>query len=248
MTPPDAEAPPRRAIATVTLQLRRLALVGSQGGLLIPFVSVQDCSGGDPEVITGLQLVTTDQGWVLGIPLFLSMLLLVGTLRRRSPLPGWGAFSAAAGALLAAAGGLIAGGLPHVAYLFDTVRPQAGWFVVVACWSFLYVEGLVRSGLALLPAGAPRGEDLWDPVCRVLRWLVLVLPWPVALLVEPDLDEALLGAAVVMGAASLPLWFALTACVVGIRRQEPWAAGWTPVVAALVSATAAFSCLAASVQ
>ena len=248
MSTPRAEETGPNLVGTVALQLRRLALVGSQGGLLISFVSVESCNGGEPEVISGLDLVASDNGWVLAIPLALATLLLATSVRRRSSLAGWRAFSASTRALVAAVSGLVAGGLPHVVYLFDTVRPRAGWFVVVACWTFIYLEGLAEAAVTLRPSGAPRAPDLWDPVCRVLSWLVLVLPWPVALLIEPDLDEAVLGAATVTFAIGVPLWLALTGCVAGLRREEPWASGWAPVVAGIVAAAAAFSCLGASLQ
>lgn len=228
------------------MQLRRLALIGSQLALLLPFVTVQDCHGAEPVTVTGVELLVGKDGWILAIPALFAAVLLVTSFRARAPHPGWRAFAAAVRALVAAICGLVVGGLPHVAFLFDTVRPQAGWFAVVGCWSLLYLEGLTVAAWAIGSARAPRASDLWDPVCRALRWVVLVIPWPVALLAEPDADEALIGAAIVTVAVSVPLWLALTGCVAGMRKREPWAAGWAPFVAAAISAAAALSALGAA--
>ena len=249
MTSPDEPALFRRGpLARSALHLRRGALIGGQLALVLPFVIVEDCNGAAPEWPTGLELMFGDSGWPFGVVSAVAVTLLLLTFRAPSEQPGWRAFGASLRALVAAAAGLVVGGLPMLIFMFDTVVPQVGWVLAVTCWSLLYAEALIQAGVALRQARAPRVPDLWDPVCRILRWVILVVPWPIALLVEPDLDEAMLGAGVVVVALCVPLWFVLTACVAGMRRREPWAAGWAPVLATAVSAAAALSAVGASIQ
>lgn len=248
---PETSAPaqrPRSLLGQVVLWLRRLALAGSQLALVLPFVSVEDCDGGEPVPYTGVKLLFERDGWFLAGPLLVAVILLVLSFRSRPARAGWRAFGSGVGALFVAAAGLVAAIWPHFVWLFDTVRPQAGWYVAVACWAFLYLEALGSGLVALRAARGPKAEDLWDPVCRALRWVALVVPWPVALLVEPDLHEALLGAGLVTAAVAVPLWVALSGCVGGLRQREPWAAGWAPFVAAVVAAAMALSSVAAAMQ
>ena len=246
---PDDDGRPRSVAGTVVVALRRLALIASQGALALPFVLVEDCNGAEPVTATGVKIIfEQEEGWMLALPLLVAAVLLVTSFLRPSPRPGWRALSASTRALFTAAAGLAAGMLPFLFWLFDTVRPQAGWYLAAVCWGLLYLEGLAAAALALHAARAPKVPDLWDPVCRALRWIVLVIPWPVALLIEPDLDEALLGAGVVMAAVCVPVWLMLTACVAGMRHREPWAAGLAPAVAALVSLAMALASVGAGMQ
>jgi len=244
---PDPDHPSGRPRA-IALQLRRLALVGSQLALVLPFATVEDCNGAEPLTVTGVKVALEHNGWPMGVPLLFAVALLAFSFRSRPSLPGWRTFSASVRALLAAASVAVVIVVPHLVWLFDTVRPRAGWVLVVGCWVFVYLEGLVVGAIDLRRARGEASVDLWDPVCRALRWIALVVPWPVALLTEPDLDEALFGAGAATLILSVPIWLALSACVGGMRAREPWSAGWAPVAASIVGAAMAFSALAAAAQ
>jgi hypothetical protein len=237
-----------RIARDVGVNARRVALVASQAALALPFVLVTDCNSAETTPVVGRALLKHESGWMLGIPLAIAVLLFAVSFRAPSERPAWRGFAASFRAMGASIGGVVALGTPFLLFLFDTVRPLAGWWLAALCWVGLYLQGLWGAGVALKDGRAPAAGDLWDRICRWMRWLCLVMPWPIAWLVEPDLDEALAGASVAFFVLSVPLWMMLTACSVGIRRKEPWAAGFAPVVASLVGLACAMALLGAVAQ
>ena len=217
---------------------RALSAVGSLC-FLLPFVTVKGCGSEKVTSYTGIQLLTSGDGWPYFIVFAVTAVVIAltfiktggdGSAASSGAFPG---FMKGWTALLASLAGTVLVYYPQLQFLFDTVTPRSGYMLGVASWSLLFV--LACGGLASisldLKRGTPpeaRAHETPGPVRALfIASTVIACAGPPLI---PILDMSVsnvTGALVLLVFYSLPFLLMQYCVQHGLAAGERWARLWS---------------------
>ena len=213
----------------------RALYLGFVGSFMLPYVTVTGCSDGKVTMVYGYQLFVDETAVLYAAAIAIMLLCLGLSFRRKGVSPSLSAFAAAWRAISAALCGMIAGLMPGIQFLFDSVSPRAGQVMALSCAAALFAEGAIGSlyGFAVLrkdrAAVPPERKGLGIFHRAVLGLSLAMVPfyfiglgneWVIALLYFFLL--------------TLPLVLAQLITLEGVLRGESWPSHWAKAAALLM--------------
>jgi hypothetical protein len=214
---------------------RALAALGSLC-FLLPFVTVKGCSNGKVTSYGGLDLLKLGDGWPYLIVFAASAVIMALTFVRTSEAGASGAFPGFMKgwtALLASIAGTVLVYYPLLQFLFDTVKPLAGYILGTAAWALLFAlscAGLAACALDLKRGTPPEARDHETPrPVRALYIAATVIACagpPLIPALDPSVSNVA-GALVLLVFFSLPFLLMQYCVQHGLAAGERWAYLWS---------------------